>query len=80
MLLHRIGYAIAHRLGQDGAKVMISSRKQANVDKAVQTLQNEGTKVLGTVCHVGKDEDRKKLISRVYIANVDMCSGKQLCL
>ncbi|XP_041378687.1 dehydrogenase/reductase SDR family member 4-like [Gigantopelta aegis] len=59
-----IGYAIADRLARDGAKVMVSSRKQANVDKAVESLQKQhGTEsVSGVICHVGKDEDRKRLI------------------
>ncbi|GFN92381.1 dehydrogenase/reductase sdr family member [Plakobranchus ocellatus] len=57
-----IGFAIARRLGQDGAKVMISSRKQKNVDAAVQTLRKENLDVEGVVCHVGKNEDRKKLL------------------
>lgn len=37
-----IGFAIAKRLGLEGAKVVISSRKQANVDKAVQALKDQG--------------------------------------
>ena len=62
-----IGYAIADRLASDGAKIMISSRKQANVDKAVHALSDQyGTEsVTGVVCHVGKDEDRKNLIKEV---------------
>ncbi|KAK3586741.1 hypothetical protein CHS0354_014772 [Potamilus streckersoni] len=57
-----IGLAIARRLGQDGAKVMVSSRKLTNVDKAVQELKAEKLTVAGTVCHVSKAEDRQKLI------------------
>ncbi|XP_067652126.1 dehydrogenase/reductase SDR family member 4-like isoform X2 [Haliotis asinina] len=57
-----IGYAIARRLGQDGAKVMVSSRKQANVDAAVKQLQAENLSVAGITCHVGKPQDRTKLI------------------
>ncbi|KAK3765860.1 hypothetical protein RRG08_026327 [Elysia crispata] len=57
-----IGYAIARRLGQDGARVMISSRKQHNVDAAVQQLKKENLAVEGMVCHVAKKEDRQKLL------------------
>ncbi|XP_046544109.1 dehydrogenase/reductase SDR family member 4-like isoform X1 [Haliotis rubra] len=57
-----IGFAIARRLGQDGAKVMVSSRKQANVDAAVKQLQSENLSVAGITCHVGKAQDRAKLI------------------
>lgn len=35
----RIGLAIARRLAEDGASVMISSRKAANVDKAVEEIK-----------------------------------------
>nr|XP_024086927.2 dehydrogenase/reductase SDR family member 4 isoform X2 [Pongo abelii] len=58
-----IGFAIARRLAQDGAHVVVSSRKQQNVDQAVATLQGEGLSVMGTVCHVGKAEDRERLVA-----------------
>ncbi|XP_069909393.1 dehydrogenase/reductase SDR family member 2, mitochondrial isoform X3 [Oryctolagus cuniculus] len=58
-----IGLAIARRLAQDGAHVVISSRKQQNVDRAVAVLQGEGLSVTGTVCHVGKAEDRERLVA-----------------
>uniref|UniRef100_A0A8C8ZU11 Dehydrogenase/reductase SDR family member 4 n=1 Tax=Prolemur simus TaxID=1328070 RepID=A0A8C8ZU11_PROSS len=58
-----IGFAIARRLAQDGAHVVVSSRKQQNVDRAVAALQAEGLSVTGTVCHVGKAEDRERLVA-----------------
>nr|XP_014589547.1 dehydrogenase/reductase SDR family member 2, mitochondrial isoform X2 [Equus caballus] len=58
-----IGFAIARRLAQDGAHVVVSSRKQQNVDQAVAALQEEGLSVMGTVCHVGKAEDRERLVA-----------------
>ncbi|KAL2790150.1 dehydrogenase/reductase SDR family member 4 isoform X2, partial [Daubentonia madagascariensis] len=58
-----IGFSIARRLAQDGAHVVVSSRKQQNVDRAVTTLQGEGLSVTGTVCHVGKAEDRERLVA-----------------
>ncbi|XP_025248076.1 dehydrogenase/reductase SDR family member 4 isoform X7 [Theropithecus gelada] len=62
-----IGFAIARRLAQDGAHVVVSSRKQQNVDQAVATLQGEGLSVTGTVCHVGKAEDRERLVATLWI-------------
>ncbi|KAK7066960.1 Dehydrogenase/reductase SDR member 2, mitochondrial [Halocaridina rubra] len=59
-----IGFAIAQRLGIDGAHVVVSSRKQANVDKAVSTLHEKGCSVMGITCHVGKDQDRENLIAK----------------
>uniref|UniRef100_A0A8C5MWT6 Dehydrogenase/reductase SDR family member 4 n=1 Tax=Leptobrachium leishanense TaxID=445787 RepID=A0A8C5MWT6_9ANUR len=57
-----IGLAIVRRLAQDGARVLLSSRRKQNVERAVQELQQEGLDVEGTVCHVGKKEDREKLV------------------
>ncbi|XP_011439833.2 dehydrogenase/reductase SDR family member 4 isoform X1 [Magallana gigas] len=59
-----IGYSIAERLGQDGAKVMISSRKQKNVDASLQKLKSLGIEASGIVCHVAKKEDRQKMIQK----------------
>uniref|UniRef100_A0A2K6F699 Dehydrogenase/reductase 4 n=1 Tax=Propithecus coquereli TaxID=379532 RepID=A0A2K6F699_PROCO len=65
-----IGFAIARRLAQDGAHVVVSSRKQQNVDRAVAALQGEGLSVTGTVCHVGKAEDRERLVATILDINV----------
>ncbi|XP_072325082.1 dehydrogenase/reductase SDR family member 4-like [Scyliorhinus torazame] len=58
-----IGLAIARRLARDGAQVMISSRKQDNVDQTLAQLLAEGLSVSGIVCHVGKKEDREVLVN-----------------
>jgi dehydrogenase/reductase SDR family protein 4 len=58
-----IGYAIAERLLRDGAKVMVSSRKERNVERAVERLrEGGGGDVGGVVCHVGKADDRRTLL------------------
>ena len=66
-LFIRIGFAIAKRLCQDGAKVMISSRKQKNVEAAVEQLRSQNLEAAGVVCHVAKTADRLKLIDEVNI-------------
>jgi len=58
-----IGFAIAKKLATDGAKVVISSRKEKNVTNAVDSLTNLGLDVTGTVCHVGKSDDRSNLLN-----------------
>ncbi|KAK7460333.1 hypothetical protein BaRGS_00038921 [Batillaria attramentaria] len=58
-----IGFAIAKRLCEDGAKVVISSRKQKNVDAAVQQLRDLDLPATGVVCHVGKKADRDRLLA-----------------
>ena len=60
-----IGLAIAHRFAKEGAKVVISSRKQQKVDKAVELLKKDNLECHGLVCHVAKQEDRKNLIEQV---------------
>lgn len=60
-----IGLAIAYRLAQEGASVVISSRKQKNVDEVVQFLSLKGFDVIGVQCHVDKDEDRANLVKTV---------------
>lgn len=60
-----IGYAIAERLGHEGAHVVVSSRKQKQVDTTVETLSSQGLKVTGLTCHVGSKDDRRKLFNLV---------------
>jgi len=57
-----IGYAIAERFAQEGANVVVSSRKQQAVDETVANLRSiasNNDKVIGLVCHVNKAQDRK---------------------
>lgn len=65
LYFYSIGFSIAKRLAQEGAKVLISSRKELNVKNAVEKLKCEGLEVAGTVCHVGNSEDRRKLFEKV---------------
>ncbi|KAJ4839265.1 hypothetical protein Tsubulata_005974 [Turnera subulata] len=58
-----IGFAIAERFGLEGASLVVSSRKQKNVQMAVEKLKAKGiSQVLGVVCHVANPEHRKNLI------------------
>ncbi|KAM4714323.1 dehydrogenase/reductase SDR family member 4 [Anableps anableps] len=66
-----IGLAAAQALGKRGAHVVVSSRRQANVDKAVALLQSQSIRVTGTTCNVGKGEDREKLVQ----LTMDQCGG-----
>lgn len=65
LYLLRIGLATAEALGKRGAHVVVSSRRQANVDKAVALLQSQSIQVTGTTCNVGIGEDREKLVKMV---------------
>jgi len=57
-----IGFAIAQRLGQDGASVVVCSRKPDNVKEAVHALRMEGVDADGVPAHVGIAEDRRRLL------------------
>ncbi|CAG9820585.1 unnamed protein product [Phaedon cochleariae] len=59
-----IGFAIAERFAKEGAKVVISSRKENHVQEATQKLRNKGYEVKGVVCHVSKADERKNLIEQ----------------
>lgn len=79
-LTNRIGLAIAKRLGQDGAKVMISSRKKEHVEGTVENLRKQNLDVAGTICHVGKSKDRESLVQEVYTENRRQNLQKLPCL
>ncbi|CAJ0940119.1 unnamed protein product [Ranitomeya imitator] len=59
-----IGFAIARRLAQDGAHVLICSRKKENVEKAAEQLKDEGLSFYAMQCHVGNKEDRERLVAK----------------
>lgn len=68
----RIGLAIARRLGEDGAHVVISSRQQKKVDEVLSTLKSEKLSVSGMVCHVANRDHRSELVRKVTNNNVDL--------
>lgn len=63
-----IGFGIAKRFALEGAKVVVSSRRQSNVDKAILRLTQDGLgeHVVGVVCHVSKAEDRRRIFDEVF--------------
>ena len=50
--------------------MMISSRRQKNVQQAVEKLKEEKLDIAGVVCHVGKQEDRTQLIQEASEINM----------
>ena len=60
-----IGYAVARRLAQEGAHVIIVSRNQVKVDTAVQQLKYEGFLASGFPCDVDRGGDRRALLNYV---------------
>ncbi len=61
-----IGKAIAETLSIAGADVVISSRKQENLDKAAEEIKaRSGGKVLPIACHIGKMDNNQALIDAI---------------
>jgi len=44
-------------------KVIISSRNQEHINEAVKEIKNMGGEAHGIICHVGKKEDRDRLVN-----------------
>jgi NAD(P)-dependent dehydrogenase (short-subunit alcohol dehydrogenase family) len=57
-----IGESIARALGQVGAKVVVSSRKQEAVDEVAQEFHKEGIEAIAIAAHNGSIEDVHRLI------------------
>lgn len=50
-------------MASEGAKVVVSSRKESNVNKAIEQLKNKGLNdVCGVKCHVAVAADRANLL------------------
>ena len=75
-----IGFSIAKKLEEEGAHVMVSSRKEDNAKNAVEKLHQEegGGQVEGTVCHVGKAEHWVNLVKEVL--GVEWVGGVSILL
>lgn len=59
-----IGYSIAEVFAAAGAKVVISSRKQDDLDQLADSLRNKGYEVTGISCNVGKPEELQNLVEK----------------
>lgn len=59
-----IGKSIARGLAENGAEVVVSSRKQEAVDLVADEFKADGLKAVGIECHIGDSEQRKSLIAK----------------
>jgi NAD(P)-dependent dehydrogenase (short-subunit alcohol dehydrogenase family) len=66
-----IGRAIAKILAENGATVIISSRKQEACEEVVASFQEEGLKAHAIACHVGDKKSRSDLIEKT----ITLCGG-----
>ena len=61
-----IGEALAKGFCELGGQVILTSRKQESLDKVAAGINSSGGKACAIACHVGKSEDRKKLVDEIY--------------
>jgi len=59
-----IGLSIARGLAENGAKVVISSRKQETVDTIAEDFSKAGLESIGIACHIGHAEQREALVAK----------------
>lgn len=59
-----IGRSIAQGLAENGARVVVSSRKQDAVDAVVAEFKKEGLEATGIACHIGDSAQREHLIAQ----------------
>lgn len=60
-----IGEAIARAFAEQGATVVLSSRKQEGLDKVAESIKSDGGKALAVAAHGGKTDEIESLIGRV---------------
>ncbi|HYG28524.1 MAG TPA: SDR family oxidoreductase [Caulobacteraceae bacterium] len=58
-----IGLAAVRRLAADGAKVVVSSRKQDACEAVAAELTAKGADCIAVACHVAVDDDRRRLVN-----------------
>ncbi len=66
-----IGKAIAKAFAEQGAIVIISSRKQDACEEVVASFKEDGLKAHAIACHVGDEKSRAYLIEKT----VELCGG-----
>jgi NAD(P)-dependent dehydrogenase (short-subunit alcohol dehydrogenase family) len=59
-----IGKAIALALGQQGAKIVIASRKQEAVDETAKAFMAAGIDAIGIAAHMGDEDQIKNLVEQ----------------
>src|SRR5688572_30007193 len=58
-----IGEAIAYRMAEQGAKVVVSSRKLDACEKVVAAIKAKGGEAFAHACNIGRKEDLQSLVN-----------------
>ena len=61
----RIGYALAQRLGEEGAIILVCSYESGKNNEAVEKLRKLGTEASCEFCDVAKRDDNKNIVKTV---------------
>lgn len=74
---HGIGFAITKRMVSEGAKAVITSRKDKSIREALQYFRDQGygdDRVFGCRCHIGRSAEVKTLIQKVveHFGHIDV--------
>ncbi len=69
-----LGLQMAHALGEAGAKIMLSSRKAADLEEAAAQLQTAGIDARWIAADCGKEEDIRRLATETLerMGNIDI--------
>jgi len=59
-----IGRAIAERMAQAGARVVVSSRKQEACDEVVQAIRDAGGEAIAVPCNITNKSELEQLVAR----------------
>ena len=59
-----VGAATAIRFAAEGAKVVISARRQAQLEEVAAKIKEAGGEVLPVVTDISKSEDAKNLVAK----------------
>jgi dehydrogenase/reductase SDR family member 4 len=60
-----LGRAMANRLAEAGATVILSSRKVENLEKVAADIKAKGGKAAAVACHLGKKDEITKMVEAV---------------
>jgi NAD(P)-dependent dehydrogenase (short-subunit alcohol dehydrogenase family) len=66
-----IGLAIARRMAEHGATVVVSSRKGDVCEKVAQEIRDNGGKAIAVACHIARKEDLQNLVDQT----IAQCGG-----
>jgi NAD(P)-dependent dehydrogenase (short-subunit alcohol dehydrogenase family) len=59
-----IGRAIAERMAEHGAKIVVSSRKQNACEVVAESIRGHGGEAIVVPCHIGRKEELQNLVDR----------------